>query len=78
VKIILTSHARDQMAEQEDNVTEEQIKTVLRNSHTTVPGTGEATIRYVGFIGVAKELSVVTAFPGIANEPVKIVTVYWE
>jgi hypothetical protein len=45
VKIILTSHAREQMAEQEDNVTEEQIKTVLCNWHTTVPGNQPATIR---------------------------------
>jgi hypothetical protein len=78
VKIILTSHAREQMAEQEDDVTEEQIKTVLCNWHTTVPGNQATTIRYVGFIGVAKELSVVTQAPGIAVEPVKIVTVYWE
>jgi hypothetical protein len=78
VKIKLTSHARDQMQEQEDDVTEEQIKTVLRNFHTSVPGSQPTTIRYVGFVGVAKQLSVVAERPGIAIEPVKIVTVYWE
>jgi uncharacterized protein YuzE len=76
VKIRLTSHARDQMQEQEDGVSEEQIKTVLRNFHSSVPGRQETTIRYVGFIGVARELSVVAAWPGVATEPVKIVTVY--
>lgn len=78
MKIRLTSHARDQMQEQEDDVTEDQIKAVLDNFHSTFPGSQENTIRYVGFIGVAKELSVVAERPGVAVEPVKIVTVYWE
>jgi hypothetical protein len=78
VKFTLTRHAREQMDEQEDNVTEEQIDTVLENWHTTVPGNQPSAIRYVGFVGVSKELSVVTAFPGVGVEPVKVVTVYWE
>lgn len=78
MKIKLTSHALDQMHEQEDDITEEQIKAVLKHFHTEVPGSQPTTIRYVGFIGVAKQLSVVAARPGVAKEPVKIVTVYWE
>jgi hypothetical protein len=78
VKIKLTTHARDQMQEQEDDVTEEQIKTVLRNFHREVPGNQSTTIRYVGRIGDARELSVVAERPGVARQPVKIVTVYWE
>jgi hypothetical protein len=78
VKIKLTSHAREQMQEQEDDVTEDQIKAVLENFYDSVPGSQENTIRYVGFLGVAKELSVVAERPGVAVEPVKIVTVYWE
>jgi hypothetical protein len=38
VNIYLTTHAREQMHEQEDDVTEEQIKTVLDNPHTTHHG----------------------------------------
>jgi hypothetical protein len=80
VKIRLTSHAHDQLQEQEDDVTEDQIKAELDNFHSTFPGSheNENTIRYVGFIGVAKELSVVAERPGVAVEPVKIVTVYWK
>ena len=78
MKIRLTTHAREQMHEQEDDVTEEQIQTVLHNFHTSVPGNQPSTIRYVGYIGVARQLSVVTERPGVAIEPVKIITVYWE
>jgi hypothetical protein len=78
VKIRLTSHAREQMQEQEDDVTEEQIQTVLHNFHTTVPGNKPTTIRYIGFIGDTRQLSVVAERPGVAIEPVKIITVYWE
>ncbi len=78
MNIYLTTHAREQMHEQEDDVTEEQIKTVLKHFHTEVPGSQPTTIRYVGFIGVARQLNVVAARPGVAQQPVKIVTVYWE
>jgi hypothetical protein len=78
VKIRLTSHAREQMQEQEDDVTVEQIKTVLGNFHNSFPGSQPTTIRYIGFIGDEKELNVVAELPGVAVEPVKIVTVYWE
>jgi HSP20 family molecular chaperone IbpA len=78
VKIRLTSHAREQMQEQEDDVSEEQIQTVLDNFHGTFPGNQPTTIRYVGFIDDGRELSVVAELPGVAKEPVKIITVYWE
>lgn len=78
MRIRLTSHALEQMQEQEDDVSEEQIQTVLHNFHTSVPGSQPSTIRYVGFIGIARQLSVVTERPGVAIEPVKIITVYWE
>lgn len=79
MKIRLTSHAREQMQEQEDDVTEGQIQKVLHNFHTTVPGNQPTTIRYVGFIDDdERDLSVVAELPGVAKEPVKIITVYWE
>nr|WP_156763826.1 hypothetical protein [Mycobacterium sp. 852002-50816_SCH5313054-b] len=65
------------MQEQEDDVTEEQIKAVLDNHHSIHHGSQPSTIRYLGSIG-ARELNVVAERPGIAREPVKIVTVYWE
>lgn len=79
MKIRLTTHAREQMQEQEDDVTVGQIKTVLKNFHTSVPGSQPpTTIRYVGFVDDTRELSVVAERPGVEKEPVKIVTVYWE
>jgi HSP20 family molecular chaperone IbpA len=78
VRIRLTTHAREQMQEQEDDVTEEQIQTVLHHFHTSVPGSQPTTVRYVGFIDDGRELSVVAELPGVAKEPVKIITVYWE
>jgi hypothetical protein len=78
VKIKLTNHAREQMSEQEDNVTKKQIKTALKYFHDDFPGNTPNTIRYIGYIGVARELNVVAERQGVAMEPVKIITVYWE
>lgn len=78
IEITLTRHAIEQMQEQEDDVTEQQIKMVLRHFHDEFPGTNPNNIRYIGFIGVSKQLNVVAARPGVVRQPVKIVTVYWE
>jgi hypothetical protein len=73
VNLILTNHARLRMTER--NISEADIRAVLSSFHTSMPGTDPNTIRYRGRVGVA-ELSVVAERPGVAVDPVKIVTVY--
>ena len=52
MNLILTQHARDQMAARA--ITETDIHAVLSHPYDSVPGTAPdaATIRYVGHVGV--------------------------
>ena len=73
----LTKHAREQMEDR--GITQAQIEAVLAHPRDSVPGSHPNTIRYIGHIGVAaRQLNVVLPWPGVAIEPYKIVTVYWE
>jgi hypothetical protein len=59
----------------ERGLTIQDVTAVLGDHHTSMPGTGGATIRYCGNVR-GLEVSVVAREPGIEADPVKVVTVY--
>jgi hypothetical protein len=73
VNLILTNHARLRMTER--NISEADVRAVLSSFHTSMPGTDPNTIRYRGR-AAGVELSVVAERPGVAADPVTIVTLY--
>jgi hypothetical protein len=57
------------------NLTEQDIRAVLRHHHTSVPGAQPTTIRYRGRVR-GRDLSVVAELPGVTADPVKVITIY--
>jgi hypothetical protein len=77
VTLNLTKHAREQMEDR--GITRAEIEAVLADPHDSIAGSQPNTIRYIGHVGVsARQLNVVLPWPGVAVEPYKVVTVYWE
>lgn len=73
MRLILTIHAKLRMAER--GISEADIQAVLANHQSARPGNDPNTIRYRGVVS-GTQLRVVAERPGVAAEPVTIVTVY--
>ena len=74
IRIILTSHARDRMAER--NVTEDDIRSVLENPSMSLPGRPSGTC-YIGNGVNGASLQVCIVGVLTSGKAAKIKSAYW-